>query len=146
MHPALKKLGTIGIVAGLAYMSVFGVPTDWLGEVVEVETYDPRGMSFHPSAWIVAGNGAHLLRASTWDVGWLDRLRSHPDIHITRDGVRSAFRAEIADAALDRVNHWMREKYGRSDELMTAFRDPAEATAIRLIPVVRDRSWSEQYP
>ena len=146
MHPALRKLATMGLVAGLGYLSIFGIPPTWFGEVVEVETYDPRGISFRTSAWIVEGNGGHWLRAGAEEATWFQRLRARPEIHVTRDGVRAAFRAEVAPGALPRVNVWMREKYGRSDELIAFVRDPADATAIRLVPNSRGRSWGEQYP
>jgi len=146
MHPALKKLGTMGIVAGLAYLTVFGMPPSLLGEVVEVETYDPRGVSFQTSAWIVDGHGDHWLRAGSPEASWLARLRAEPRVQITREGVRTSFRAEIAEGSADRVNFLMREKYGRSDELMMALRDPSEVTAIRLVPLTQAQGWSEQYP
>ena len=80
------------------------------------------------------------------EASWLARLRVDPTVRITREGVRSAFRAEIAEGSADRVNLLMREKYGRSDELMMALRDPSDVTAIRLVPLTQAQGWSEQYP
>jgi hypothetical protein len=145
MNFALQKILTIGVVLGFVYLFTFGIPDDWVGEVVELETYGPRGSAQRTSLWIVDGNGEQWLRASGGESTWVERLRVNPEVHVTRDGQRKPFRAEVATALLPHVNVWMQDKYGGADMLISSVQDPEQAIAIRLIDLTRQGSFGNAY-
>jgi hypothetical protein len=146
MNFALKKILTIGLVLVVAYGFTFGVPPEWVGEVVELETYGPRGGTQLTTLWIVDGNGQQWLRASGGESSWVSRIRKNPAVHLTRDGQRKPFHAEVAAGLLPRVNLWMHEKYGRADTLVSVVQDSDEVVVIRLVDKSNAGRWGDAYP
>jgi len=103
------------------------------GEVVEIETYDVRGRSYETSLWIVDLYGTVWLRAGNPDATWLQRLIKNPEVYVTRDGLRAAYRAEVVGDFGGRVNDGMREKYGSADRLISTIHDDEGVVAVRLV-------------
>lgn len=134
------------LAIGIAYVFA-GVGGSFLsGEVVELETRDPRGGALHTSLWIVDLSGDVWLRANNPDAVWLSRLRADPEVTLIRDGERSQRRALIVDGVEERIDHGLRAKYGRADEVLAYFRDPDDSVVIRLDEVPDADRWSEAYP
>ncbi len=104
------------------------------GEVVELETHDVRGGDYAVSLWTIDLQGDVWLRAGSPDATWLARIREAPDVHVSRAGVRQAYRAEIVPDYGSRVNVGMREKYGWADQVVATLFDEDEVVAIRLLP------------
>ena len=133
-------------VLGLLYIAV-GTGTPFLSaETLDLETSDPRGGALQTSLWVVDVGGDVFVRATDPEALWLGRLRSQPDVRVLRDGVRSPRRALIVEGVDEKVDHAMREKYGRADEALAWLRDPADFVVIRLDPVRDADRWAEHYP
>jgi hypothetical protein len=124
----------IGILLLLPFVLAIAIliASEWGGEVVTLETYDPRGTMFSTSLWIVNLYGEEWLRASDPEAGWVRRLRETSNVVLIRDGVRKGYRAEVVQDFAGRINDGMREKYGFADQLTSLLRDPEEVVAIRL--------------
>ncbi len=104
------------------------------GEIVMITTIDPHGRDQVTEVWIVELPLGTYLRAGSPDVGWLERLRAHPEITVERGGEVSSFRAvpDDGDAIREQVNQAMSEKYGFADRLWGRFSDRGHAIPIRL--------------
>jgi hypothetical protein len=125
-------------IIGLLFLLPFALAiailaaSEWGGEVVTLETYDPRGTMFSTSLWIVDLYGEEWLRASDPEASWVRRLRETPNVVLIRDGVRKGYLAVIVEDFSGRINDGMREKYGFADQLTGLLRDPEQVLAIRL--------------
>ena len=75
------------------------VASEYGGEVVELDTYDARGNRFTTPLWVVDLHGEPWLRAGDPESAWLQRMRRNPEVevHLKRDGQRTAYLAEIVD-------------------------------------------------
>lgn len=104
------------------------------GEIVMITTIDPHGRDQVTEVWIVELPRGTYLRAGSPDVGWLERLRAHPEITVERGGEVSSFRAvpDDGNAIREQVNQAMSEKYGFADRLWGRFSDRGHAIPIRL--------------
>ena len=128
-----------------AWMISFGVATAILvvaallideGEVVHLETTDASGQHYEADLWIVDVGGTLYLRANDDDLGWLERIRSDPEVSLERDERSGAFIAKpLADpVVLEQVDRAIREKYGLADELMEQMSDPDQYVVVKLVP------------
>ncbi|MCA9505400.1 MAG: hypothetical protein H6748_10350 [Spirochaetaceae bacterium] len=110
------------------------VASEYGGEVVELDTYDARGNRFTTPLWVVDLHGEPWLRAGDPESAWLQRMRRNPEVevHLKRDGQRTAYLAEIVDGSAARINHAMREKYAWADLLVSTLHDEETVVAIRL--------------
>ena len=115
------------------YFGAVLAASEFGGEVVELETHDVYGRTFHTSLWIVDLYGDTWLRATDPESVWVQRIRNDPAVFVIRNGVTVAYHAEIVDGFAKRINDGMREKYGRADQIIAPLRDEAVALAIRLV-------------
>jgi hypothetical protein len=126
----------IAVGAGALFIgSIFAV-SELGGEVVTLATVAADGSPVQTHLWIVDADGSSWLRAGEPGSGWLARIRSDPHVLVTRQGARQAYRAvPVADpAAVDRVNHLMRVKYGAADRFVSMLRDGSKSVPVRLDP------------
>jgi hypothetical protein len=106
------------------------------GEVVVLETHDAAG-AHATRVWVVDDGGFAWLRTGDAKATWLVRIRSNPEVAVTRGGERRDYRAVPVDdaATRDRINALTLDKYGLAEEILRALMmDPAGATPIRLEP------------
>lgn len=106
------------------------------GEVVALETRDAAG-AHTTRLWVVDHEGFAWLRTGDPGSPWLARLRTNPEVAVTRAGERRAYRAMPVDdaATRERVNALTLDKYGAAERLLRAATlDPARTTAVRLEP------------
>lgn len=122
------------IVVGLPllYFGAIVLASEMGGEVVKVETQSEDGRRFETSLWIVDFDRGAWLRSGDGESDWLFRIRANPEVFVTREGVRSAYRARVIDGLVQRVNDEMRVKYGAADRLIATLHDPENVVAIRL--------------
>ena len=134
------------LAAGAAIVLVV-VGVLWVdeGEVVTLTTVDDQGHSSVTGLWIVEIEGATYLRAGSPEVKWLERIRTRPEVEITRNGVTQTVRATASDdAALRNAVSWaMREKYGFIDAVLVRIIDHSQAVSIRLEPIAPAESAGE---
>jgi hypothetical protein len=106
------------------------------GEVVVLETNDAAG-AHETRVWVVDDAGSAWLRTGDAKSAWLVRIRSNPEVAVTRAGERREYRAVPVDdpATRERINALTLEKYGLAEQILRAvMMDPAGATPIRLEP------------
>ena len=89
---------TIGILLGIAVALVlvlgaalFGLGE--LGEVVVLKTVDPEGAAHETRLWVIDDSGQTWIRAGDPSSRWLARLRTSPDVELTRGGETRPVRA-----------------------------------------------------
>jgi hypothetical protein len=104
------------------------------GEVVTLRSWDSVGVEHETSLWLVEDGGTLWLRAGTPRAGWLERVRTRPEVVMTRNGVESKYAASVVDQARDRVNALMAAKYGLADTLVGVVHDTDESLPVRLEP------------
>lgn len=129
----MKYLITIAILVTMGYLLAIPIASEFGGEVVQLETRDERGGNYATSLWIVDAYGDVWLRAGDPGAAWLQRLRRDPQVFVTRNGTRQAYRAEIVEDFADRINDAMRDKYGWADEVIAMIHDSDEVVAIRIL-------------
>jgi hypothetical protein len=126
------------LLLGLGIVAVV-TASGWVreGEVATLVTFDDRGRGRDARLWIVDVDGATYVRAPGEDCPWLERLKSHPIVHLSRGDGLLTVRAQPVDdgAAREVVNHAMHEKYGGFEELIGLWRDPSHSVPVRLEPV-----------
>lgn len=134
----MRKL--VRIVAGIALALVLLAGAYLVmaesGEVVVLETRDAEG-AHETRVWVVDDAGSAWLRTGDEKAAWLARLRTNPEVAVTRGGQRGEYRAVPVDdpATRDRINQLTLEKYGLAERILRAvMMDPAGATPIRLEP------------
>ena len=129
----------------LIMLVVVGVLWVEEGEVVNLTTIDDRGRNALTGLWIVELDGKTYLRARSPEAKWLMRLRTRPEVELTRMGVARTVRATpIDDAALRVAVSWaMREKYGLVDAVLVRIIDHSESVPILVEPVVPDLTASD---
>jgi hypothetical protein len=128
----LSVLAAVVLALGIFY----GVLAE-SGEVVVLETRDAAGAVHATRLWVVDYEGSAWLRTGEAQAPWLARLRTNPEVAVTRGGERREYRAvPVADAATrEQINTLELQKYGwRESVLRVAGMDPAGATPIRLEP------------
>jgi hypothetical protein len=106
------------------------------GEVVVLETRDAAG-AHETRVWVVDDGGFAWLRTGDPKAAWLLRIRSNPDVSVTRGEERRDYRAAPVDdpATRERINALTLEKYGLAEQILRAvMMDPSGATPIRLEP------------
>jgi hypothetical protein len=128
----LGRVIVIVIMLPVLYLAAILAASEMGGEVVVIETLDPNGRSFETSVWVADFDRGAWLRGGSADSVWVGRLRAQPEVFMTRDGERAAYRAQIIDGLVKRVNLAMRDKYGLADRLVTTIHDPEKVVAIRL--------------
>lgn len=129
----MNKLITLVLLSPIAFVLAIVYAGSYSGEVIELATYDERGGAYETSLWIVDLYGDQWLRAGNPEATWLQRIKRHPEVHVTRYGMREEYEAEVVDDFADRINGGMREKYGWADELLAILHDEEEVVAIRLL-------------
>ena len=106
------------------------------GEVVVLETRDAEG-AHQTRLWVVDDGGFAWLRTGDPMSPWLARLRTNPEVAVTRNGERREYRAvPVEDAATrDRINALTLEKYGAAEKILrSVMMDTSGVTPIRLEP------------
>ena len=136
----VKKLAVAaGVLVGLfLLLGLAQFAASESGEVLVLETLDAAGQAHETRIWVVDDAGALWVRGGP-DAGWVGRLVANPDVRAERAGAQADYRAvpDRNDAARDRVNALMREKYGLADRfiaLMLGDPDREDSLAIRLAP------------
>jgi len=125
----IRLLLLIPVLYGAALFAA----SEWGGEVVELETYDGRGVRFETSLWIVEADDDLWLRAGHSEAAWLQRLKTAPEVLLRRQaGRQSRHRAVVVPGSTRRVNELMRQQYGWADRLISPLLDPAKVVAVRL--------------
>jgi len=125
-------------VAGLVLV-VIGAAA-WLdeGEVVVLHTSDADGgSSIETELWIVEYQGALYVRGARHRP-WLERLRTHPEVELERNGESRSYRATpVTDPGVTAgVNAAMAARYGRADWIAGALVDRHPQIAVRLDPML----------
>ena len=120
------------ILSPLLFGAALFAASEYGGETVVLETLDERGVGFFTTLWIVDIHEEPWLRAGDPESTWLQRLKVHPEVFLTRGGERKPYVAEVVEFESERVNYLMREKYGVADQLVSLLHDPDEVVAIRL--------------
>ncbi len=131
----VRVLGVLAAVV-VALGIFYGVLAE-SGEVVVLETRDATGTAHETRLWVVDHEGFAWLRTGDASAPWLARLRTHPEVAVTRGGERREYRATPVDDAATReaINALELEKYGwRESVLRVAGMDPAGTTPVRLEP------------
>lgn len=125
------------LVAVVLALGVFYLALTESGEVVVLETRDAAGASFRTRLWVVDHEGFAWLRTGNASAPWLLRLRAHPEVAVTRDGVQKSYRAVPVEEAATRefINALVLEKYRWRESTLRAFgMDPSGAVPMRLEP------------
>jgi hypothetical protein len=124
------------LAAAVLALAIFYVVLAESGEVVVLETRDAAG-AHETRLWVVDHEGAAWLRTGDPASPWLGRLRANPEVALTRNAERRAYRAVVVDDAATRghINALVLEKYGwRESVLRTMGMGPEGTTPIRLDP------------
>jgi len=129
----MGKIITAILLSPFVFLLSIMLASEYGGEVVTLETHDERGGKYETSVWVVDLYGDQWIRSGDPEATWLQRIREYPEVHLTRDGEREVYQAEIVDDFADRINGGMREKYGRADMLISTIHDDDEVVAIRLV-------------
>ena len=134
----MRIVRVLGLLAAAALaLGIFYVVLAESGEVVVLETRDGAGAVHQTRLWVVDHGGFAWLRTGEARAPWLARLRANPEVVVTRQGERRAYRAVVVDDAetRERINALELQKYGwREEVLRIGGMDPAAATPIRLEP------------
>jgi hypothetical protein len=80
-----------GVVA--AFESMIGILQPTVGEVLVITTTASDGVSKDRVLARVESGGQLYVAANHWPRAWYTQARAHPDVEITIDGVRAAYRA-----------------------------------------------------
>lgn len=135
------------LLAGTAIVVVMSASA-WFdeAEVVKLVTFDADAQQFETGLWIVEVGGAPHLRAYSKKSAWLRRLRTKPEVRLTRGGDEHWYRATVVDddELRDRVTEAMEQKYGRLNDVVEWFRSPSRAVAIRLDPIIPSETASDR--
>ena len=110
------------------------------GEVVEITTVAPNGITRETPLWIVEVGGDLYLRAGSPSSQWLARIENNAEIWLEMGGVRRRFEAlPLRDDRSVRtsVNRAIAEKYGLADTLVGVLVDPDRSVPILIRPAAR---------
>jgi hypothetical protein len=118
------------------------------GEVVTLTTTAPDGVRYDTQLWIIEVDGASYLRSGSGRTYWLERVRSHPQVTLHRDGKRQEMLATpSSDPALRRsVNQAMAAKYGAADSFWRRVLGANGAVPVRLDPADPARPATPSHP
>jgi hypothetical protein len=126
------------LIVGLL-LGVVAIGSGWIdeGEVVQLTTFDARDHAHETDLWIVDVGGESYVRADIPGVGWLDRLREHPEAELRRNGSHERVHAEPVDDPQLRaaVAEAMAAKYGLANRLVGALRVEKWAVVVQLTPI-----------
>lgn len=128
----VRVLGVL--VATVLALALFYVVLAESGEVVVLETRDASG-AHETRLWVVDHEGAAWLRTGDPASPWLARLRANPEVAVTRNRERRAFRAIVVDDPVtrERINALVLDKYGWRESVLRAMgMGPDSTTPIRL--------------
>jgi len=132
----VRLVRVLGVLAAVVLaLSIFYAVIAESGEVVVLETRDAAGLH-ETRLWVVDHEGFAWLRTGDATAPWLARLRAHPEVTVTRGGVRREYRAVPVEDAATRaaINALELQKYGwRESVLRVGGMDPA-GKPIRLEP------------
>ncbi|MCP4004858.1 MAG: nitroreductase family deazaflavin-dependent oxidoreductase [bacterium] len=136
MKTVLTVLG-VAVLVLATFFAVIGLASEMGGEVVTLRTVQADGNAADTRLWIVEDQGALWLRAGQPNSGWYARLRAHPQVWLTRDGVTHRFRAVgVEDPAMrDRIHELMTKKYPVAEALIKLIRDGDASIPVRLDPI-----------
>jgi len=117
-------------------------------EIVELRTTDALGATFETHLWVVDDSGLPWLWAATPETRWLQRLRTHPEVQLVRDGGIARYRAVPVETeeARQRIGCRVVSRYGVPGYAMGLIhygllrRAESEAVPIRLESLEADRS------
>jgi hypothetical protein len=125
----LAVLAVVVLMTGISAMS----PSS---EVVVLTSSDAGGEGLETTVWIVEDQGDLWLRAGNPDSEWLGRVRANPEIALERGDATLRYQAVLVDedAARERVNELMAEKYGASNSMVSLWGDHSVSIPIRLEP------------
>jgi hypothetical protein len=133
----VRLLRVLGVLAAaLVALAIFYVALAESGEVVVLETRDSAG-PHETRLWVVDHEGNAWLRTGDPASPWLARVRTNPEVAVTRHGERRPYRAVVVDdpATRGRVNALVLEKYGWRESVLRAMgMGPEGTTPIRLDP------------
>lgn len=125
----------IGLFVVVAFLAAIMAASEWGGEVVVLKTVDTVGVEHETHLWIVDDAGAQWLRAGQDGSGWLERLRTHPEVELKRGDTWGRYHATPVPGATARIHEAMAEKYGAADRLISLIRDGSKSVAVRLDPL-----------
>jgi hypothetical protein len=133
----VRLVRVLGVLAAAVLaLALFYVVLAESGEVVVLETRDASG-AHETRLWVVDHEGAAWLRTGDPASPWLARLRANPEVAVTRDQERRAWRAVVVDDPVtrERINALVLEKYGWRESVLRAMgMGPDGTTPIRLDP------------
>ena len=117
-------------------------------EIVKLRTTDASGATSETRLWVVQDSGYTWLWAATPDRAWVQRLRTHPEVQLVRDGGAVRYRAVPVDTdeARQRIGCRVIWRYGVPAYAMALIHhgilrhDPNAMLPIRLDPLEADRS------
>ncbi len=128
----VKRLA-IGLVGVLILLSISMIAISERGEVVVIRSTSGDRVDT-TRIWVVDVPEGMLVRGSAGK-GWVDAARAATRVELERDGVGHVVRvvAQPGDAARERVNRRMRDKYGLADRLIGLLRDYESAVPLLLV-------------
>jgi hypothetical protein len=128
-----RLIAVLAILVGLVCVLFLGIGIlSESGEVVVLQTVDAEGRSYETRLWIVEDAGRPWLRAGNPSSRWYAQLTGNPDVKIERGEQMLEYRAVPVEAARERINSLMEEKYGTADRLIGIMADRSDSVPIRL--------------
>lgn len=121
------------IAAPIIFLVALVAASEFGGEVVELETYDPNGTKFATSLWVADLGGDAWLRAGDPESSWVLRLRENRQAKLTRNGEEVEVEAVFIDDYATQINREMRLKYGIADVIVSLTHDSDSVLAVRLL-------------
>jgi hypothetical protein len=108
-----------------------------LQEVVVLRTVAHGGSDETVRLWIVDHAGRPWLRCGDAGRPWLQRVRSHPEVRMLRNGEERPYRATLMtrEGAVQNIDRLMREKYGWTDAIIRLLEGSPSSVPIRLDPL-----------
>jgi hypothetical protein len=106
------------------------------GEVVVLSTQGSGDKPEETRLWVVDLDGFQYLRAGQRESAWLKRLQAAPRVAVERGDDRMAYDAVPEPERRDEINALMATKYGWADAFIGKLFGRADATPVRLVPVL----------
>ena len=106
------------------------------GEVVVLSTQGSGDEPEETRLWVVDLDGFQYLRAGQPESAWLNRLQATSRVGVERGDDRMAYDAVPEPERRDEINALMATKYGWADAFIGKLFGRADATPVRLVPVL----------
>ena len=102
-------------------------------EVIQVKTLDSQGELVETRLWIVDHQGKQYVRAGA-DSGWYLRMKSNPEVLMTRNDQESKYLAVEDKSKMEIVDQLMNKKYTWGDDIIAAMVGRTDAIPMELQP------------